>query len=113
MGQASSGKEVEPANYFPKRQAANEGDNGILGQVRREIVSMAPSLLLVLTHLLTHTHSLTHSLTQYAVASWFVTNQVNKILGEMSGSTGTHSLTYSLTHLTTYSLTQLVNQKLD
>lgn len=69
MGQASSGKEVEPANYFPKRQAANEGDNGILGQVRKEIVSMAPSLIL------------------YAVASWFVANQVNKILGEMSGST--------------------------
>ncbi len=73
MGQSISGtsKEVTPPVYFPKRDTTNhmEIDQGFLGQLRKEIVSMAPSILV------------------YAVASWFVSRQVNKFLGEMNGNT--------------------------
>ena len=71
MGQSESGvsKEVTAPVYFPKRDVANQMDQGFLGQLRKEIVQMAPSILI------------------YAVASWFVTRQVNKFLGEINGNT--------------------------
>lgn len=74
MGQAASGKEVvAPPVYFPKREVASDHDHGFIGQLRKELVSMVPSLLL------------------YAVASWFLTRQVNKFLNEMNGNTsGNH-----------------------